>query len=129
MSIMTFVLCIVLIGTLSVGGDPTVSVTGVIALFGVLITGLFVFMTFRIDRGARYEAQAVAQKAITQALREARTTAKRTAKKKARTVARKKAKTVTETIAETIAKKEARTAAKQEFDRLWKLAAREPEKK
>ena len=36
-----------------------ISVTA--AIFGILITGVFVFMTFRIDRGARIEARAVAE--------------------------------------------------------------------
>ena len=121
MSIMTFVLCIVLIETSSASGsssDPAVLVTGVIALFGVLITGLFVFMTFRIDRGARYEAQAVAQKAITQAREEARKAAKeearKTAEEEARKVARDEVKNIAEKEAGKVAKEEVKNIAKEE---------------
>ena len=32
-----------------------------VSIFAVLITGIFVFMAFRIDRGARWEARHVAE--------------------------------------------------------------------
>ena len=34
----------------------------IVALFGLLITGVFVFMTFRIDRGAIFEARSTAKR-------------------------------------------------------------------
>ena len=39
-------------------------VSVIAAIFGILITGVFVFMTFRIDRGARIEARATAEKEV-----------------------------------------------------------------
>lgn len=72
---------------------------------------LFVFMTFRIDRGAKYEAQAVAQETLTQALEEARKIAKG-----ATSIAEKEAKAV--------AKEEARKIAIEEVERRWKAGAK-----
>lgn len=63
----TLVLCLVLIKNSFCGGDPTVSVTGIIALSGVLITGLFVFYVFipsNIENSAKYEARTIAEKEI-----------------------------------------------------------------
>lgn len=42
------------------------------AMFGILITGVFVFMTFRIDRGAILEAHETAKKEADRVLTEAR---------------------------------------------------------
>ena len=93
------------------GRVPIYWLSPVIALFGVLITGLFVFMTARIDRGARSEArvvaQEVAQKAITDARLEARTIAERIAREEA----------------ERTAREEARTIAEEEVNRRWNLGA------
>ena len=66
-----------------------------IALFGVMITGIFVFMTFRIDRGARNEALAIAQKNlkkmrsnVQKAVKEAKNEAAEAAKEEAQIIAR-----------------------------------------
>ena len=60
------------------GGLGTLVVL-VVTIFGILITGLFVFMAFRIDRGARLEASEVAGVAATEvAAKEAQTTAEAT---------------------------------------------------
>ena len=71
--LITAVICIVtavLSGVLIVLTIPAVKGTPLpetalfaplIALFGVLMTGIFVFMTFRIDRGARHEAKSQAE--------------------------------------------------------------------
>lgn len=125
MFLITVVLCIVLIGTLSVGGDPTVLVTGVIALFGVLIT-----MTFRINRGARYEAQAVAQEAIAKEREEFERTVKRIVEEEVRTVARKAMEIAEkeETI-KLIVEREVKAVAQREVKRLQGPAAGEAEEK
>ena len=109
MFLITIALCLVLIMPLFVGGAPTVSVPEVITLFGVLITGLFVFMTFRIDRGARYEAEAAAQEAIDQAQQRAKTIVEFIAREEAQKAAR----------------EEARDVAKKEFARLRNLMSNE----
>ena len=111
----------------AVGGAPTVSVPDVITLFGVLITGLFVFMTFRIDRGARYEAQAAAQEAIRQAREEAKTTAKLEAQAAAQEAihqAREEAKTTAKLEAQAAAQ-EAIRQAREEAKTTAKLIAEE----
>lgn len=57
-------------------GEPTTApdyfVPFMVTIVGVLITGVFVFATFRIDRGAREEARTVAEEAIRDALSDAR---------------------------------------------------------
>ncbi len=50
-------------------GDGLVSV--VAAIFGVLITGVFIFMTFRIDRGAMLEAHMTAKEEAKKAVERA----------------------------------------------------------
>ena len=56
-----------LAGALS--GDQLLAFLGaIIAMFGILMTGIFVFMTLRIDRGARAEARAEAQQAVEETL-------------------------------------------------------------
>ncbi len=54
----------------------------IVAMFGVLMAGIFVFMAIRIDRGARREAQSIAERAG----------------KKAKRVARKKATDITKSV-------------------------------
>ena len=44
------------------GGFHAGMLTASIALFGILVTGVFVFMSLRIDRGARQEATTVAMR-------------------------------------------------------------------
>ena len=87
------------------GGDggrwDTAFFTVFIGLFGVLITGLFVFMAFRIDRGARWEAQRVAEKVAEKVAERAAEEAERTVRERAEKVARK----VAEKVAEKVAKK------------------------
>lgn len=51
---------------------------GSIALFGILITGIFVFMTFRIDTGAQRAARAAATNVAEQRVREMREDVART---------------------------------------------------
>ena len=63
------------------GAWHTAFFTVLIGLFGVLITGLFVFMAFRIDRGAKWEAQQVAEKAAKGVVKKARSTARKRAGK------------------------------------------------
>lgn len=57
------------------------------ALFGILITGVFVFMTFRIDRGAIIEARSTAEREAQRVMDEAKQVLN-TATEKARTVAK-----------------------------------------
>lgn len=97
------------------GRDPTYFLSSVTTLFGVLITGLFVFMTFRIDSGARSEARKVAEKAVT----EAQQTAERTAREEARTIAEEEARAIAQITGE-----EARTIAIEEVERRWRAGAR-----
>lgn len=94
------------------GGDRwhTAFFTVFIGLFGVLITGLFVFMAFRIDRGARWEAQQVAEREVKRAAKAARGTARKRAGKVAATRARK----VAAAKAREVAVKEAREVAAEE---------------
>ncbi len=49
------------------------------AIFGILITGVFVFMTFRIDRGAVIEARSTALREAGKVTESARTEARRAA--------------------------------------------------
>lgn len=51
------------------------------AIFGILITGVFVFMTFRIDRGAVIEARLTAEREAERVLAGARRAAKNAAEK------------------------------------------------
>lgn len=55
----------------------------VVAIFGVLVTGLFVFMTFRIDRGAKLEAGDVASITATEVAAKIAEDAKEIARKQA----------------------------------------------
>ena len=90
------------------GAWHTAFFTVLIGLFGVLITGLFVFMAFRIDRGAKWEAQQVAEKAAKGVVKKARSTARKRAGKVA---AKKAAEVAVEKAAEVAAKKAAEVAA------------------
>lgn len=85
------------------GGDggrwDTAFFTVFIGLFGVLITGLFVFMAFRIDRGARWEAQRVAEKVAEKVAERAAEEAERTVRERAEKVARKVAEKVAKKVA------------------------------
>lgn len=84
--------------------------TVLIGLFGMLITGLFVFMAFRIDRGARWEAQRVAKEAAEEAAEEAKRAAQKVASKIAKDEARSVAKDTIKNVVED-AKSAARAAA------------------
>lgn len=115
---------LVVVAALVDGGShwDTAFFTVLIGLFGLLISGLFVFMAFRIDRGARWEAQRVAgevaQDVAGKAAREARSTARkragRVAAKKAEEVATEKA----EEVAAEKAEKTASAVTKQMFEKL-----------
>ena len=89
------------------GGEwYTAFFTVFIGLFGVLITGIFVFMAFRIDRGAKSEAQQVAEEVAKETAEE---TAKRATEAVAAEIAKKAKKKATE-----VAKREATKIAKEE---------------
>lgn len=95
--------------TVNLQGDgigPFVAI--VVAIFGILITGIFVFTTFRIDRGARLEAASIAHEtASTIAESQANTTATNVAAK----IARDRAKTVAENQARKTAERVAKDSA------------------
>ena len=100
-AVSTAMIALVFMARGSDGGDwHTAFSTVSIGLFGVLITGLFVFMAFRIDRGARWEAQRVAKKAVKEMRNTARKRAGKVATKKAGRVAAKNAGKVAAEIAE-----------------------------
>ena len=80
--------------------------TVLIGLFGVLITGLFVFMAFRIDRGAKSEAQRVAEKVAEKVAERAAEDAERIVRERAEEVAKEVAAEAAEKVA-TRAEKEA----------------------
>lgn len=111
------------------GGDRwhTAFFTVFIGLFGVLITGLFVFMAFRIDRGARWEAQQVAEREVERAAKAARGTARKRAGKvaaaKAREVAVEEARKVAADEARKVAADKARKTAlaetQRKFEEMW----------
>lgn len=84
-------------------GHGTV-VTLVLTIFAVLMTGIFVFMTFRIDRGARQEAATVAAQAadtiaVSQADKTAREVAATIAERAAIGAAEVHAKTTAQAVA------------------------------
>ena len=62
------------------GADDTL-VAVIVAIFGVLITGVFVFMTFRIDRGAKLEAQTTAKFEAEQVLKDVKENAEEAVRK------------------------------------------------
>ena len=113
-------------GNVMAYGDSSIPtlITVLIALFGVLITGIFVFMSIRVENGARREAQAIATDAAIKAEETAKEAAKK-AKKKAEKVAKKRSNKVAKKVmkeledrvqtaqeAATEARKEAGDAAK-----------------
>ena len=91
--------------------------TVLMGLFGVLITGLFVFMAFRIDHGAKLEAQRIAMEAAQKAAEEARSAARKRAEEvaaeRAQEVAAEKAAEVAAEIAERAAERAKKVAAKK----------------
>ena len=107
-TILVLVLCATVFLSVVHKGD---GVTPVVTLFGVLITGVFVFMTLRIESGARKEAQAVAQ---TEARFHADLAARKAAASEARSVAEIEAKNKAEGVAVTVA----REVAEREFERM-----------
>ena len=98
--------------------------TVLIGLFGVLITGLFVFMAFRIDRGARWEAQRVAQQVAEREVERAAKAARSTARKTAGKVAVKRAEEVAAEKAEQVAAEKAEEVA---VEKAGKVAAEKAE--
>ena len=96
------------------GAWHTAFFTVLIGLFGVLITGLFVFMAFRIDRGAKWEAQQVAKKAAKGVVKKARSTARKRAGK----VAAEKAAKVAAKRAAEVAAEAALEATAEKFEQL-----------
>lgn len=145
-SVLVLVLCgSVLLSTyasLSSPQPPTeVLWTSLLTIFGILITGIFVFMTLRIDSGAIKEAQAVAQ---AEARRQAEFVAKFVAPQEAREVAeregvrvareesskiakevsRQTAEVEAEKVARDVASKVAREVADSEFDRITKAISK-----
>ena len=113
-TILVLVLCLSVFMAVAHKGD---AVTPVVTLFGVLITGIFVFMTLRIESGARKEAQAVAQ---TEARFQADAAARRAASSEAKRVAEIEARNTAEEIASTVA----RDVAESEFERMRNSFAR-----
>lgn len=111
-TILILVLCLSL-AWLALGKAAAAATTVIVALFGVLITGVFVFMTLRIESGARKEAQAIAQ-----------TEARYQADLAATAVASKEARRVAETEAVREAARVAREVAQEEFDRILRTVAR-----
>lgn len=73
-------LCFVSLGVLLSGGADQVSqgfsqmalLGSFVAMFGILITGIFVFMAIRIDRGAKEEARHVANASVKRVENEAK---------------------------------------------------------
>ncbi len=91
----------------------------VLAIFAVLMTGIFVFMTFRIDRGARMEAATVAAEAataiaVTQAERTAKAVAEQTARETAGAAAESPARDTAQEVAAAKATEVAVTTAKEQ---------------
>lgn len=113
-TILILVLCACVCLAVLVGGD---AVTPVVTLFGVLITGIFVFMTLRVESGARKEAQAVAQT-------EARYHADRAARSAASSEARRVAEIEARNKADEVAGHVAREVAEREFERMREYFAR-----
>lgn len=91
--------------------------TVLIGLFGMLISGLFVFMAFRIDRGARWEAQQVAIEVGKETKSTARERAELVAAKEARKVAAKEARKTTKEVRKA-AVNEAREVANEKLNQL-----------
>ncbi len=75
--------------------------TSILTLFGVLITGIFVFMALRIDSGARKEAQTIAH-----------AEARDQAEFAARLIAPEEARRVAVDVAKSVARDESRKVAK-----------------
>ena len=111
-AILVLVLCTVLV-LLVIPGEAGAATPVIVTLFGVLITGIFVFMTLRIESGARKEAQAVAQ---TEARYQADLAATAAASTEARRVAE------IEAVRE--AARVAREVAQEEFDRILRAVGR-----
>lgn len=112
-TILVLVLCFALVWLVTKAPAPAGAATPVIVtLFGVLITGVFVFMTLRIENGARKEAQAVAQ-----------TEASYHADLAARAAASTEARRVAEIEAVREAARVAREVAQEEFDRIIRIVA------
>ena len=112
-AILVLVLCAVLILLVIPAGEVGAATPVIVTLFGVLITGVFVFMTLRIESGARKEAQAVAQ---TEARYQADLAATAAASTEARRVAE------IEAVRE--AARVAREVAQEEFDRILRAVGR-----
>ena len=101
------------------GGEFGIFVSLVLVTFSILITGIFVFMTFRIDRGARLEAATVANETATsvasaKAKETADTVARDAAKKQATTSAEEQARKTANEVARAVAAKVAKEIAKSE---------------
>ena len=115
------------------GGDggrwDTAFFTVFIGLFGVLITGLFVFMAFRIDRGARWEAQQVAEKVAKRAARIAAKEARSAARKRADKVAAERADKVATERADKVAAEKAEEVAAERADKVAAEKAEEVTKR
>lgn len=58
------------------GSQDAPLITGYVAMTAVLISGTFLFMTFRMDRNARHEARTIVEEEIDRIKREATTAAK-----------------------------------------------------
>lgn len=117
-SVLLLVLCgsilLFTLASLTTNRPPTeVLATLLLTIFGVLITGIFVFMTLRIDSGAIREAQAVAQ---AEARRQAEFVAEFVAPKEARQVA------------ERVALTEGARAAREESSKVAREVSREAAK-
>lgn len=93
-------------------GTPGNYILFIIPLFGLLVTGIFVFMTFRIDRGARQEAREAAIEYVETTARDAaRNEARNAARGPARDAARETARAIAETVARETASSTATSVA------------------
>ncbi|MCY4028878.1 MAG: hypothetical protein OXH75_21490 [Acidobacteria bacterium] len=101
---------------------PSNYILFVIPMFALLVTGIFVFMTFRIDRGARQEAR---ETAIEYVASNARQTAQETAATVATNAAQSTATAIAEATAEDIAAATAEDIAATTAERVAESRVRE----
>lgn len=102
--------------------------TVLMGLFGVLITGLFVFMAFRIDRGAKLEAQRAAMEAAQRAAKGARSAARKRAEKVAAKMAQEVAAECAKKVATEWAEEAAVRAKEAAIERAQEVAENEVQK-
>ena len=96
MKLIVYALCLVMLihvvvvaigiedGKIHLDAGSTTMLAPTIALFAMLVTGIFIFATFQIDQKAMAEARQVAQKAVDRAVRSAVETAEKEMRSEAR---------------------------------------------